>query len=192
MLKDLAVRSSRRKKKRSGKEKSSRMIIKYVNGDNRCGGLEEDFESYGYIEDCADVTTEKITLEDLMIEFKEIYKKDDKDWPDWQKVVKNFFESCEENYKEVDCDKQKELARFLRTAAESCKRYSKAFVDSNSNIFIDLAEVLLGDEAIDKEYFHDARLKMITYKRNDKWYTLFTLGVVYLLNDSGKTIDMVK
>lgn len=168
------------------------MIIKYINGGNQCGGLEEDFESYSYIEECKDVTTEKITLEDLMIEFKEIYRKDDKDWPDWQKVVKNFFESCEENYKEVDCDKQKELSKCLMIATESCKKYSKAFVDSNSNFFVDLAEVLLGDEAIDKEYFRSARLKMVTYKRNDKWYTLFTIGTVYLLNDSGKTIDVVK
>lgn len=168
------------------------MIIKYINGGNQRGGLEEDFESYSYIEECKDVTTEKITLEDLMIEFKEIYRKGDKDWPDWQKVVKNFFESCEENYKEVDCDKQKELSKYLMVAAESCKKYSKAFVDSNSNIFVDLAEGLLGDETIDKEYFRSARLKMITYKRNDKWYTLFTIGAVYLLNDSGKTIDVVK
>lgn len=168
------------------------MIIKYVNGGNQCGGLEEDFESYSYIEDCKDVTTEKITLEDLMIEFKEIYRKGDKDWPDWQKVVKNFFEIYEENYKEVDCNEQKELAGFLATAAESCKRYSKAFVDSNSDIFDELAEALLNDEVIDKEYFRNSRLKMITYKRNDKWYTLCTLGVVYLLNDSGKTIDIVK
>lgn len=168
------------------------MIIKYINGGNQCGGLEEDFESYSYIEDCKDVTTEKITLEDLMIEFKEIYRKGDKDWPDWQKVVKNFFESCEENYKEVDCDKQAELARCLMIAAETCKRYSKVYVDSNKNIFYELAECLLGDEAIDKEYFRSARLKMITYKRNDKWYTLFTIGTVYLLNDSGKTIDVVK
>lgn len=77
-------------------------------------------------------------------------------------------------------------------AAESCKKYSEVFVDSNSNFFVDLAEVLLGYEAIDKEYFRSARLKMVTYKRNDKWYTLFTIGTVYLLNDSGKTIDVVK
>lgn len=177
------------------------MIIKY---QGHVGLREKGMESFSYIEGCENVTTERVSLNELLNEFISEF---DKRYCETEKIVANDYQnnarsieavlrSREENRQgkhAIDfTDTMFFIASMLGSCAENLSNAIMPEQRENERVFTFLAEALLGDEKINKEWFYDTKLKIITYTKEEKNYKLFTIGIVYLLNDSGKTVDIVK
>lgn len=168
------------------------MIIKYVNGERVCKRLKEDLESYSYLEDCKDVTTEEITLDGLMAEFVRFYDIEDVDYSDWKEIVNKLLERYKKECKDSIRPDREILTECLLTTAETYKKYSRKFLPIVGDALDNIAEDLIRIKNLDQVCYADKKLKIINYRNNETWYTLYTLGTVYLLNDNGKTIDIIR
>ena len=166
--------------------------------------------AFGYIENCENVKFEKINVADALEAFIKMstfttdsYSRDcelhDTDTSiNYNDFFSQYFKSTLTNSLETDeklfmsIIKQRLIDSIISELHYAMRESIPDSVIIEDESSIQYILKLLYNESISNVFYNTISFNVIRYTKNNEVYCLITLGTVYLLNDSGKTIDIIK
>jgi hypothetical protein len=153
-------------------------------------GNEMPTQTFQYEEDCENVKTYRVNLKRFLREYNHRYSEQTFD------NIKSFIDfrisNFENNHKDIEFMERDVIANeLLTTLLVVWDTYQAGITECNDlNYF---AECLLGGEDIDNDFLANTDIKMVRYNKGETTYDIIKIfQPIYLLNDNGKTIDVIK
>lgn len=166
------------------------MIIKVGIGKER-----GEYKGYQYIDGCEDIRVKSINLGHLTYKYQEKFGcGGEETYANLQDFVKNRLKRVvnsaegEDKCDSCDCDEEiifTELKRIIEWT------FDEVPMDGNCEDLKYLAKCLCGEEKVN--FDSDAKLNAVYYNKGDKTYVICSIyNPIYLLNNEGKTIDVIR
>ena len=165
------------------------MIIKI--GEERRG----EYDGHRYIDGCENIRVKSINLGHLTYKYQEKFSGEDKEQcTDLQTFVKGRLEYLANSAKEEDkcdfcyCDEEVIVAELKKVIEWTFDEFQ---MDGNDEDLRYLAKCLCGEEKVN--FDSDEKLNAVYYNKGDKTYVIYSIySPIYLLNNEGKTIDVIR
>ena len=159
---------------------------------------EEGYGTYKYFDGCENVVTKKMRIVDVLrgvlrdngfegVLPNNLLQKELRNF--CNKVAEKFSKGCAES-EELDTEKflQEKIEIYLCVASS----FGLGHIVENKDIEHFVNSLLVSEESIDNEWLCSNDLKIVTFTKDEQKYSILTIGRVYLLNNDGKTIDILK
>lgn len=167
------------------------MIIKIGIGEER-----GEYKGYQYIEGCESVRIKRTNLNHITYKYQaKLSCASEEQYTDLQDFVKNrlkrVFNSAgaEDKCDSCDCDEDIIFIELKKVIEWTFEEFQMEIEGEDLKY---LVKCLCGEEKFNIDG-DDARLNAVYYKKGDKTYVIYSIyNPIYLLNNEGKTIDIIR
>mgnify|MGYP006957392267 CR=1 FL=1 len=169
------------------------MIIKYEVGTSNVTQVPEAGKRFGYIDRCEDVNVEIFGMKDVLADFVKTVCAPEFLRDDWKTSVRAWAGSGVKEGERCE-SKEADLVYFnLVVLVKNMSRTGDCTKYGNLELLKTIAEWMVSKHVTsDNFWLNSAKLKIFTFKNGEEKIKYFLLDDVYLLNDNGKTIDIIK